>query len=80
MNLVNSNKDMNEFIRIIVLLEISDALIDGVSETVKHEIKQQEGGCLGLLFGSLVASIIIKKRGHESWKRSSKSSKTSCKS
>ena len=36
MNLVNSNKNMNEFIRIIVLLEISDALLDGVSETVKH--------------------------------------------
>ena len=36
MNLVNSNKYMNEFIRIIVLLEISDALLDGVSETVKH--------------------------------------------
>ena len=36
MNLVSSNKNMSEFIRIIVLLEISDALLDGVSETVKH--------------------------------------------
>ena len=34
-------------------LENSGVLIDGVSETVKHEIKQQEGGFLGMLLGTL---------------------------
>ena len=57
MNLVNSTKDVDETIRIIVSLETSDVLLDGVTETVKHEIKQQECEFLGTLFGGLVASM-----------------------
>ena len=34
-----SNEDMNDIMKIIKPLEDSGALIDGVSETVKHEIK-----------------------------------------
>ena len=34
-----SNKDMNDVMKIIQLLEDSGVLIDGVTETVKREIK-----------------------------------------
>ena len=50
--LVISNEDMDDIIRMIKLQENSGALIDGVSETVKHEIKKQEGGFLGMLLGT----------------------------
>ena len=36
-----SNEDMNDIIKIIKALEDSGVLIDGVTETVKHEIKKQ---------------------------------------
>ena len=35
------NEGMNHFIKIIKSLE--NSVIDGVTETVKHEIKKQEG-------------------------------------
>ena len=38
-----SNEDMNDVIKIIKLLEDLDVIIDGVTETVTHEIKKQEG-------------------------------------
>ena len=47
-----SNEDMNDIIKIIKTLENSGALIDGLSETVKHEIKKQDGGFLGVLLGT----------------------------
>ena len=56
--LFTSNEDMNDIIRIIKSLEHSSVLIDGVTETVKHEIKKQEGGLLGALFAPLAASIV----------------------
>ena len=39
--LVIGNEDMNEIIKIINPLENPVVLIDGVSETVKHEIKKK---------------------------------------
>ena len=36
------NEDMNDIIKIIKSLEDSDVLIDGISETVKHEIKKKK--------------------------------------
>ena len=39
-----SNEDVNNIIRIIKPLKNLGVLIDGVSETVKREIKRQEGG------------------------------------
>ena len=41
-----SNEDINNIIETIKSLEDSCVLIDGVTETVKHEIKKQEGGFL----------------------------------
>ena len=42
-----SNEDMNDIIKIIKSLEDSGVLIDGVTQTVKDEIKKQEGRFLG---------------------------------
>ena len=40
-------------------LEDSNVLIDGITETVKHEIKRkQEGGFLGALLATLAASLV----------------------
>ena len=36
------NEDINDIIKIIKLLENSGVLIDGVIETVKHQIKNKE--------------------------------------
>ena len=43
-----SNEYKENIIRIIKSLEDSGLLINGVTETVKHEIKKQEGDFLGL--------------------------------
>ena len=42
------NGVMDDIIRFIKLLESSVVLLDGVSETVKHEIKIQENELLGM--------------------------------
>ena len=41
-----SNEDIGDIIRIIISLEHLGVLIDGVSETVKHEIEKEEDGFL----------------------------------
>ena len=47
---------MNDFIKIIKSLE--NSVIDGVTETVKHEIKKQEGRFLWALLEPLAASLV----------------------
>ena len=49
---------MDDIIRIMESLENSALLIDWVSETVRHEIKNQESGSLVMLLKNLVASMI----------------------
>ena len=49
---------MNNIIKIIKSLEDSGVLIDGVTQTVKDEIKKQEGGFLGALLSPLAASLV----------------------
>ena len=39
-------------------LEDWGVLIDGVTETVKHQIKRQDGGFLGALLAPLGASLV----------------------
>ena len=51
------NDDMND-IKIMKSFEDLGVLIDRVAETVKHEIKKQEGRFLGALLAPLVASIV----------------------
>ena len=49
---------MNDIIEIIESLEDSNVSIDGISETVKHEIRKKEGGILVTLLTSLATSLV----------------------
>ena len=48
-------ENVNDIIRIIKSLEDSGIFIDGVTETVKHEIKKQEGGFLSAILAPFAA-------------------------
>ena len=56
--LINSNEEMNDIIKIVKSLEESGLLIKGVSKTIKNEGKEQKGGFLGMLLGTLGASLL----------------------
>ena len=54
-----SNEDIIDIIKVIKSLEDSSVLIDGATETVKHEInKKQEGGFLRALLRPLATSLV----------------------
>ena len=53
-----SNEETNYIIKIVNCLEESGLLIKGVSETIKNEGKEQKGGFLGILLGTLGASLL----------------------
>ena len=69
---------------LIIGILIVGILIDVVSETVKQEIKGQEGKFLGMLLGTLGASMfgnmLTGKRCHESRKMCCNTLKKCCKS
>ena len=43
---------------IIKSLEDSGLVLKGVSETIQNEVKEQKGGCLSLLLGTLGAALL----------------------
>ena len=49
---------MNDIIKIVKSLEDSGLLLKGVTETVQNEAKEQKGGFLGMLLGTLGASLL----------------------
>ena len=51
-NLVISNDNMDDIIRIIKSPENAVVLIDGVSETVEHDTKKQKGRFICMLLGT----------------------------
>ena len=53
-----SNDDMQDLLKIVKSLEGSGLLLDGITETVKNEVKEQKGGFLSILLGSLGASLL----------------------
>ena len=52
------NEEMNDIIKIIQALEDSNILLKGVPKTIKNETKEQKGGFLSMLLGTLGANII----------------------
>ena len=56
--LIIEEEDMQDIIKIIKELENSDILLKGVSKTIENEIKEQRGGFLSMLFGTLGASLL----------------------
>ena len=49
---------MNDIIKVIQALENSNILLKGVTKTIKNEIKEQKGGFLSMLLGTLRASLL----------------------
>ena len=56
--LIISNKDMDDLIKIVKSLEDSGLLLKGITESVQNEIKEQKGGFLSMLLGTLGASLL----------------------
>ena len=56
--LIISNKERNDIKKIVKSLEESGLLMKGVSETTKNEAKEQKVRFLGILIGTLGASIL----------------------
>ena len=52
------NEDMNDIIKIIKSLGYSNVLIDGITESLKTEIKKQECGFLPALLAPLAISLV----------------------
>ena len=52
------HNDMEDIIKIVKSLEDSDLLLKGVTETVQNEVKEQKGGFLSVLLGTLGGSLL----------------------
>ena len=52
--LIISNEEINDIMKIVQALEDSNILLKGVTETVENELKEQKGGFLSILLGTLV--------------------------
>ena len=53
-----SNKKMNEIMKIFQALENSNILLKGVTKTIKNKTKEQKGGFLSMLWGTLGVSFL----------------------
>ena len=49
---------MKDIIKIVKSLEDSSVLLEGFSETIQNEVKEQRGGFLSMLLGTLGASLL----------------------
>ena len=53
-----SNEEIDDIMKIVKYLEDYDLLIKGVTKTTKNEAKEQKGGFLSMLLGTLGASLL----------------------
>ena len=53
-----SNEEMNDIMKIVQALQDSNILLKGVTKTIKNETKEQKGGFLSMLLGTLGASLL----------------------
>ena len=56
--LIIEQEDLNDIMKIIKALENSGILLKGVSKTIENETKEQRGGFLGMLLGTLGATLL----------------------
>ena len=56
--LIISNDEMDNLLQIVKSLENSGVLLKGFSETIQNEAKEQRGGFLSMLLGTLGASLL----------------------
>ena len=70
--LIISNEEMNDIMQIAQALQDSNTLLKGITKTIENETKEREGRFLGMLLGTLRASLLgnmlvgngISKAGH----------------
>ena len=53
-----SNDEFNDIIKIVKSLEYPGLLLKGLTQTVQNEVKEQKGGFLNMLLGTLDASLL----------------------
>ena len=81
---------MKDILKIVRSLEDSGLLLKGVSETIQNESKEQKGGFLSMLLGTLGASLLgdmlfgkkgkgVMRAGEESVRAGYKSKRSSLK-
>ena len=58
LTLIISNEEMNNIIKNVQALEDSNILLKGVTKTIENETKEQKGGFLSMLLGTLGASLL----------------------
>ena len=51
---------MQDLLKIVKSLEDSGLLVDGITETVKNEVKEQKGGFLSMLLSTLLDNLLTK--------------------
>ena len=56
--LIIPNEEMNDIMKIVQALEYSDIFLKGVTKTFKNKTKEQKGGFLSILLGTLGASLL----------------------
>ena len=56
--LIISNEEMNDIMKTVQVLEDSNILLKGVTKAIKNETKEQKGGSLSMLLGTLGASLL----------------------
>ena len=56
--LIKSNDEIEDIMKIVRSLEDSGLLLKRVTETVQNEVKEQKGGFLSMLLGTLSASLL----------------------
>ena len=49
---------MQDLLKIVKSLEDSGLLLDGITKTVKNEVKEQKGGFRSMLLGTLGTSLL----------------------
>ena len=58
MFLIISNEELNDIMKIVQALEDSNILLKGVTKTIKNKTKEQKGGYLSMLLGTLGATLL----------------------
>ena len=56
--IIVSNDEMNNILEIVKSLKDSGLLLKGVSGKIKNEVKEQSGGFLSMLLGTLASSLL----------------------
>ena len=56
--LIIEEEDMKDIMKVVEALENSGILLKGVSKTIENETKEQRGGFLSMLLGTLGASLL----------------------